>query len=44
MIKLDLNNIDDLANLSAEFYGDEALRAVLEDFKKMMINKNYGKK
>ena len=38
------DNIDDLANLSAEFYGDEALRAVLEDFKKMMINKNYGKK
>ena len=37
-------NIDDLADLSAEFYGDEALRAVLEDFHKMMINKNYGKK
>lgn len=37
-------NIDDLADLSAEFYGDEALRAVLEDFRKMMIDKNYGKK
>lgn len=37
-------NIEDLADLSAEFYGDEALRAVLEDFRKMMIDKNYGKK
>ena len=38
------DNIEELANLSAEFYGDEALRAVLEDFHKMMIDKSYGKK
>lgn len=37
-------NIEELADISAEFYGDEALRAVLEDFNKMMIDKRYGKK
>lgn len=37
-------NIGDLADISGEFYGDNALRKVLEKFDRITIEKRYGKK
>lgn len=37
-------NIDDLADISGEFYGDQALKKVLEKFNVITIEKRYGKK
>lgn len=37
-------NIDDLADISGEFYGDAALKKVLEKFNVITIEKRYGKK
>lgn len=39
-----VQNIDRLADLSGEYYGDEALRKVLEKFNKITIEKRYGQK
>lgn len=39
-----VQNIDSLANLSGEYYGDQALKKVLEKFDKITIEKRYGKK
>lgn len=39
-----IQNIDRLADLSGEYYGDEALYKVLEKFNKITIEKRYGKK
>lgn len=37
-------NINDLADISGEFYGDAALKKVLEKFDVITIEKRYGKK
>ncbi len=39
-----LRNINDLADISGEFYGDQALKKVLEKFDVITIEKGYGKK
>ena len=39
-----VQNIDQLADLSGEYYGDEALRKVLDKFNNITIEKRYGKK
>lgn len=38
------NTINELADISAEFYGDKALKSVLENFDKITIEKRYGKR
>lgn len=39
-----LEHIDDLANISGEYYGDQALKKVLDKFNKITIKKRYGKR
>ena len=38
-----VGNIDDLADVAGEYYGDRALRSVLEKFNRITIRKSYGK-
>lgn len=39
-----VDNIESLADLSGEYYGDQALKKVLQKFDKITIEKRYGKK
>ena len=39
-----VDNIESLADLSGEYYGDQALKNVLQKFDKITIEKRYGKK
>lgn len=39
-----VQNINSLADLSGEYYGDQALKNVLQKFDKITIQKRYGKK
>lgn len=39
-----VQNIDELADISAEYYGDTALKKVIEKFNVITIEKRYGKK
>ena len=39
-----VDNIESLADLSGEYYGDQALKNVLQKFDKITIAKRYGKK
>ena len=39
-----VENIESLADLSGEYYGDQALKKVLQKFDRITIEKRYGKK
>lgn len=38
-----VDNISELADIAGEFYGDRALRQVLDQINRLTIRKNYGK-